>query len=235
MSGVDYYGSDIGGFQRSALGSTDVNDLYTRWLASAALTEVPVRPHTFNLEEKYETSPDRVGDLASNLAALELRALLLPYLYSLAHRAHEKGEPVFPPLFFYFPDDREARVIGDQTLIGKDLLAAMAIEPGQKTRRVYLPAGTWFDFSGGTRIESAGQWVQAPLERGGVLALPLYARAGAVVPIARGDAVAARVFPGDGVFDLVEDDGESVDYLDRAVRTTTIRHRRNPEEPTSLR
>ncbi len=228
MSGIDYYGSDVGGFQRKSLGSTDVNDLYTRWLADAALSEVPVRPHTYNLEEKYETSPDRIGDLASNLASVELRYLLLPTLYSLAHRAHQMGEPVFPPLFFYYPDDHEARAIGDQTMIGRDLLAAMAIEPGQKSRRVYLPRGIWYDVRAGTRIDSAGQWVEAPLERGGVLALPLYARAGAVVPIARGDALAARVFAGgDGVFDLIEDDGETIEYLEGAARVTTIRHRRN--------
>ncbi len=229
MSGIDYYGSDIGGFQRIAAGGADVNDLYTRWLADAALSEVPVRPHTYNLEEKYETSPDRVGDLASNLASVKLRALLLPTLYSLAHRAHDEGEPVFPPLFFYYPADRTARTIGDQTMIGRDLVAAMAIEPAKKTRKVYLPAGTWFDFRDGARIDSAGQWIEAPLERGGVLALPLFARAGAVVPIAHEDALAARVFAGgDAAFDLVEDDGETTDY-DRfhATRTTTIRHRRN--------
>jgi len=224
MSGVDYYGSDIGGFQRIAAGSTDVNDLYTRWLADAALSEVPVRPHTFNLEEKYETSPDRVGDLASNLASLKLRYLLLPTLCSLAHRAHDVGEPVFPPLFFYYPEDLTARTIGDETLIGRDLLAAMAIEPAKTSRRVYLPAGTWFDFRDGTRIDSAGQWIEAPLQRAGVLAIPLYARAGAVVPIAHGDALAARVFPGHGRFEIVEDDGETVAYLDGAIRTTSIVH-----------
>ena len=227
MSGVDYYGSDVGGFQRKSLGGTDEGDLYTRWLASAALSEVPVRPHTMNLEEKYETSPDRIGHRASNLAALELRYQLIPYLYSLAHRAHQHGEPVFPPLFFYYPGEREARAIGDQTLIGKDLLAAMAIEPGQKSRRVYLPRGTWFDYRDGSRIESAGQWVEAPLEKAGVLSLPLYARAGAVIPIARGEALAVRVFPGEGSFDLVEDDGETVGYLEREVRRTTIRRRRD--------
>ncbi|HEY8141247.1 MAG TPA: TIM-barrel domain-containing protein, partial [Kofleriaceae bacterium] len=228
MSGVDYYGSDIGGFQRKALGAREGKgggDLYTRWLAGAALSEVPVRPHTYNLEERYETSPDRIGDLRSNLASVKLRYQLVPYLYSLAHRAREHGEPVFPPLFFYFPDDREARAIGDQTMIGRDLLAAMAIEPGQKSRRVYLPAGTWFDFRDGARIESASQWVEAPLERAGVLALPLYARAGAVIPMARAGALAARIFPGEGAFDLVEDDGETVEYQAGAVRTTTIRRR----------
>ena len=227
MSGVDYYGSDVGGFKRAALGGTDESDLYTRWLADAALSEVPVRPHTYNLEEKHETSPDRVGHLESNLAAVQLRYRLIPYLYSLAHAAHERGEPVFPPLFFHYPEDPTARAIGDQTMIGSDLLAAMAIAPGQKSRRVYLPAGTWYDYRDGTAIDSAGQWVEAPLERGGVLALPLYARSGAVIPIAHEGALAARVFPGEGAFDLVEDDGETVEYLEHAVRLTTIRHRRN--------
>jgi alpha-glucosidase (family GH31 glycosyl hydrolase) len=224
MSGVDYYGSDIGGFQRKSLAGTDEGDLYTRWLASAALSEVPVRPHTYNLEEKYETSPDRIGHRASNLAAVRLRYQLIPYLYSLAHRAHQKGEPVFPPLFFHYPGDREARAIGDQTMIGRDLVAAMAIEPRQRSRRVYLPAGTWFDFRDGRQIDSAGQWVDAPLERGGLLAPPLYARAGAIIPIARGDGLALRVFPGDGAFDLHEDDGHTTDYRDfRMVRTTSVR------------
>jgi alpha-glucosidase (family GH31 glycosyl hydrolase) len=227
MSGIDYYGSDIGGFKRVAAGSIDVNDLYSRWLADAALSEVPVRPHTENLQEKYETSPDRVGDLASNLASVKLRALLLPTLYSLAHRAHRTGEPVFPPLLFYFPEDRTARAIGDQTMIGRDLLAAMAIEPARKSRRVYLPAGTWYDFRDGTRVESAGQWIEAPLQRDGILALPLYASAGAVIAIAHGDALGARVFPGEGTTEIVEDDGETIDYLAHAVRLTTIRHRRN--------
>jgi alpha-glucosidase (family GH31 glycosyl hydrolase) len=230
LSGVDYYGSDVGGFQRKSLGGTDEGDLYTRWLASAALSEVPVRPHTMNLEEKYETSPDRVGHRESNLASIRLRYQLIPYLYSLAHRAHQQGEPVFPPLFFHYPEDREARVIGDQTMIGRDLIAAMAIEPEQKTRRVYLPAGTWHDFASGAPIDSAGQWIEAPLERGGVLALPLYARAGAVIPIARGDALAVRVFPGEGVFELVEDDGATTAYLEGALSRTTIRRRRSAIE-----
>jgi alpha-glucosidase (family GH31 glycosyl hydrolase) len=244
MSGIDYYGSDIGGFQRVALGGGDVDDLYTRWLASAALSELPVRPHTYNLEEKHETSPDRIGHLASNLAAVRLRYQLVPFLYSLAHRAHQHGEPVFPPLFFYYPADLEARGIGDQTMIGADLLAAMAIEPGQKTRRVYLPAGAWYHFHDGRRIDSAGQWLEAPLEREGVLELPLYARAGAIIPIARVHAdtlgtsgrrrgaaaaneIAVRVFAGaDGEFTLVEDDGETVEYLEDAIRLTTIRQGR---------
>jgi alpha-glucosidase len=82
-SGLDYYGSDIGGFHRAALGvspraDADLNTLYTQWFAYSALFEVTVRPHTENLCNCKETAPDRMGDVASNLANIELRYDLLP-------------------------------------------------------------------------------------------------------------------------------------------------------------
>jgi alpha-glucosidase (family GH31 glycosyl hydrolase) len=48
LSGIDYFGSDIGGFFRDAL-DADVNTVYTRWFANSALLDVPVRVHTKNL------------------------------------------------------------------------------------------------------------------------------------------------------------------------------------------
>ncbi|HVP09643.1 MAG TPA: TIM-barrel domain-containing protein, partial [Phycisphaerae bacterium] len=62
FSGVDYFGADIGGFNRDALDG-DLNELYTQWFADAAAIDVPVRPHTSNVENAHQTAPDRVGDL----------------------------------------------------------------------------------------------------------------------------------------------------------------------------
>ena len=53
LSGVDYFGSDVGGFHREAL-EGDLNELYTRWLAYSSLFDVPVRPHTDNGSKKQE-------------------------------------------------------------------------------------------------------------------------------------------------------------------------------------
>lgn len=208
MSGIDYYGSDIGGFYRKAFDGVDVNDLYTRWLANAALTEVPVRPHTFNLEEKYETSPARIGDRAANLAAVRLRYQLIPYLYSLAHRAYREGEPVFPPPFFYEPDNADLRDAPDCKLIGRDLLAVMETAPSAKPS---CPVG-------GTWIEWTPQ---------------LRARAGAIIPLS-GDGLRARIYPDAATtrFTLFEDDGETIAYQSGAVRTTTIAQVRREEVVT---
>ena len=37
------------------------------WFANAALLDVPLRPHTQNLCNCYETAPDRIGDFAKNI------------------------------------------------------------------------------------------------------------------------------------------------------------------------
>jgi hypothetical protein len=110
MSGVDYYGSDIGGFYRRAIEgnpllAANVNEMYTQWYAYGMLFEVPGRPHVMNLAEIYETAPDRIGHLESNLANTRLRYALHPYVYSLAHRAYCCGEAIFPPLVYYFQED----------------------------------------------------------------------------------------------------------------------------------
>lgn len=244
MSGVDYFGSDVGGFKRSALDG-DEDELYTIWLANACAFDVPVRPHTANTTNRYQTAPDRIGDHESNLANLRLRYELIPYLYSLAHRAYEFGEPVVPPLVYHYQDDPQVREIGDEKLIGRDLLAAAVYQYGAETRDVYLPMGVWYDYHSGERFESGGQWVRdVLLKRNGRLTLPIYARAGAIIPLmhvdtetmnatgqrldgTRRDDLVVRVFAGHQPteFTLYEDDGATTAYQHGEVRTTKIRQK----------
>ncbi|HKQ46598.1 MAG TPA: TIM-barrel domain-containing protein [Phycisphaerae bacterium] len=244
LSGVDYFGSDVGGFKRKALDG-DENELYTMWLANACAFDVPVRPHTANTTNRYQTAPDRIGDRESNLANLRRRYELIPYLYSLAHRAYEFGEPLVPPLVYYFQDDPQVREIGDVKLIGRDLLVAAAYQYGAKSRDVYLPAGVWYDYHTGVRIESDGQWIRdVPLQCDGRLTLPMFARAGAIIPLmyvddqtmnaigqrrdgTRRNELIVRVFAGDDAteFTLYEDDGTTTAYQRGKVRKTKIRQR----------
>ncbi|MCA9969431.1 MAG: DUF5110 domain-containing protein, partial [Anaerolineales bacterium] len=246
LSGIDYFGSGVGGFHRGAITPDELNALYTVWFANSALLDVPVRPHTENLCNCKETAPDRVGDTASNLANIRLRYALAPYLYSLAHQAHLSGAPVVPPLLFYYQEDLAARPLGDHKLLGRDLLVrtatdAAAAEAGAVTA-VYLPAGTWVDYHTGAWIESDGGWLaDVPLWRDGLFRLPLYARAGAIVPQmhvdeqtlnlaglrrdgSTRDELILYVVPAAEVttFTLYEDDGRTTAYRAGDVRTTAI-------------
>jgi len=244
MSGVDYFGSDIGGFHRGAIRGDSLSELYTQWFAGGAMLDVPVRAHTENLCNCKETAPDRVGHRPSNLAALRLRYSLTPYYYSLAHRARLHGEPVVAPLVHYYQDDVALRTIGDEKLIGSDLLVAVVAQHGQRRRDVYLPRGTWYDFHSNAQLRG-GMWIRdVPLYQDSLFRLPLYARAGAVIPRMHVDSqtmnvsgrrldgtsrneLIARVYAdatGSG-FELHEDDGETIAYLEGARATTLITQR----------
>ena len=240
FSGMDFYGADIGGFHRNLDGN--LNDLYTRWFAYGMLFDVPGRPHVENLCNCKETAPDRIGDLASNRYNARLRYTLVPYLYSLAHRAHRFGEPVMPPPVLYYQTDERLRNEGDHKLIGRDLLAAVSTQYGQDRLDVYLPAGVWYDWHDNRRHASEdGSTVPVSIHRNGVFTLPLFARGGAIVPVMEVDtqtanaqglrrdgtensALAARIFAATvpSEFTLYEDDGETIAYRTGAVRETRI-------------
>jgi alpha-glucosidase (family GH31 glycosyl hydrolase) len=233
FSGMDYFGSDIGGFHRKGL-QGDENEMYTQWFAAGSLLDVPVRVHTFNLENNHETAPDRIGDRASNLFNLRQRYALLPYYYSLAHLAFEKGEPVFAPLVFYFQNDPNARQLGDHKMVGQQLLGVTASRHGQRAVDVYLPKGDWFEFRTGKLIASTGDWQKnVPLYDGKIFRLPLYARAGSIFPMSRitektrnvnGSEPLIRVFPAKGTsaFTQTDDDGETIAYKNGDRKLTKI-------------
>ncbi len=251
MSGIDYFGSDVGGFWRQDI-ETNLpyekvlkieDELYTQWFANSAMFDVPLRPHTLNLCNCVETAPDRVGDIASNLANLRLRYALIPYLYSLAHRAWLYGEPLFPPLVYYYQTDPQVVGLAQDKMIGRDLLVGTAFQPGLETGPVYLPAGDWVDFYTNRWIESPGAYLENVSWRGenGNFRLPMFARAGAIIPMqaitpntrdalglqADGSVqnrLVVRVYPSQQAseFTLYEDDGQSIAYQMGEVQTTRI-------------
>lgn len=241
FSGIDYYGADIGGFFRqSARGDTD--EMYTQWFAEGMALDVPARTHTQNLCNCYETAPDRIGDLQSNLANVRQRYELSPYLYSLAHRAYLYGEPVFPPLVFYYPQDVNVREMGGEKLLGRELLVAPVAAQGEKEHLVYLPAGEWVNYHSNEWLSSTGDWFGPfPLYANGRFQLPLFARAGAIIPQmyvdeqtmnilgkradgSQRDELIVRVYasPQRSEFVLYEDDGATIAYQKGEVRTTVI-------------
>lgn len=244
-SGIDYYGSDVGGFHRSALRDPRLLDeLYTQWFANSAWFDVPLRPHVNNHDfyvNRTENTPDgpgrnrvapnEVGHRPSNLANLRGRYELIPYYYSLAHRAARTGMPLCPPPGLLHADEP---LVGaaHQKLLGDSLMVAVVAGHGEYARRVYLPAGRWYDYWNGTPVDSQGEWIGfVPEYRDGVFRLPVFARGGGIVPLmavddatldsfghradgGRHEDLVLRVYDGgpgaaDESFTVVEDGGTS--------------------------
>ncbi len=143
---------------------------------------------------------------------IELRMQLLPYLYSAFVRYHESGLPPFRALVMDYPNDARTWAIDDQYLAGDSLLVAPVVA-GERERSVYLPAGQWFDFWTGRRLQGARQFnVSVPLNQ-----LPVFIKAGTLLPLAqpslhtadpRSFELSVRAYgSGDAQCLLYEDDG----------------------------
>lgn len=268
MSGIDYYGSDIGGFRREGMPYNEGHsgnlqyqkELYTQWFANGSWFDTPVRPHTdnaFQSQLRYETAPNLVGDLRSNKANLRQRYELIPYYYSLAYRAFLFGEPVVPPLVFYYQNDPVLRTAGHEKLIGKDLLVGVVASHGEYARNIYLPKGTWVNYHTRDWFKSNGQWINNfPLYIDGIFRLPAFARAGAILPMMYVDDQTKDAFgtrkngtkrnelnvqiyadPARSSFTVYEDDGESIAFTaakrpSYRYRTTEISQQLNTSQNT---
>ena len=217
MSGMYMTGSDIGGF-----GSDCTPELLVRWTQAGCLSPF-FRNHYASGTRRQE--PWAFGQETMELVrkAIALRYHLMPYLYDLAH----EDLPMLRPLVMEYPDDPMVENICDQFLLGDALMAAPIIQPGTTARSVYLPKGVWYDYYTGKRY-TGGKHIlaQAPMDH-----LPLFARAGAVIPVAVGNPeciediteVALEVFPGSGSFTHYTDDGESLDYAAGGIHALKIK------------
>jgi alpha-glucosidase/alpha-D-xyloside xylohydrolase len=149
----------------------------------------------------------------------ELRYQLLPYTYTLAWEARQRGLPLMRAMWLHYPDDARARGLGTQFLWGRDLLVAPVFTKGAASREAYLPKGDWYDWW--TNEKTAGG---ASVTRAVDLAtMPIYVRAGAIVPVDPirqytaqpvTEPTTLRIYTGaSGEFTLYADDGISQDYL----------------------
>lgn len=245
LSLTPFWGSDTGGFYptRELTG-----ELYTRWFQFSAFCP-SFRSHgrTWKLRLPWGWNTGEYGPVENNTNVdraelhnaavepickkyLELRYRLLPYNYTVAREACDTGLPMMRALWLHYSDDPEAVKLGSEYLWGRDILVAPVVEKGAKSRRVYLPAGTWFDWWSGQKLEGK-RWINREVD---LETLPLYTRAGAIVPLDpvrqfTGQAVngptTLRIHPGaDGSFILYDDDGTGLGYRDGSDAKTVWIH-----------
>jgi alpha-glucosidase len=206
LSGIAFCGPDVGGFAGDCNG-----ELLARWTQVGALMPF-FRNHSAMGTARQE--PWAFGEPYESICRrwIEFRYELLPYLYTVAWQATLTGMPMARPLALAFPEDASTYGINDQFLLGDAIMAAPVGHSGQVTRKVALPGDWWYDFWTGK--PHGGQiTADAPLER-----MPLYVRAGSVVPLAPvmqhtgewpPDTLRLLVYPGSGESWLYEDDGHT--------------------------
>lgn len=189
LSGWPYVGPDIAGFFNRAEHQDDAaperrparrreeKELWMRWVQVGALSPT-MRDMCGAMRDPITLWTD--GETLSLFRAYaRLHTALVPYLHRSAEVAHARGLPIVRPLFLNYPAETETHGLGDQYLLGDDLLVAPVLRPGERERRCYLPTGAWRDFWTG-RVHHGPGWttVPAPVER-----IPLFVRDGADIDL----------------------------------------------------
>jgi alpha-glucosidase/alpha-D-xyloside xylohydrolase len=240
-----YWGSDIGGFYPN---SELTGELYARWFQFAAFcgsfrshgrtwwtrlpwgwglsdmgprendnTNAPIAADDRRNIQPSELNNPAIEPIAKAYA--ELRYRLLPYTYTLAWEARDRGLPLMRALWLHYPGDPKARGLATQFLWGRDLLVAPVFTKGATSREVYLPNGDWYDWWTNAKL-TGGRTVTRQVD---LATMPLYVRAGAIVPLdpvrqytaqAVTEPTTLNVYTGaDGAFTLYDDDGATQQYL----------------------
>lgn len=213
-SGIPYWNTDIGGFFGGDPRDPKYAELFTRWFQFGAFCPM-FRVHgTGPAKEVWRFDPATQSILTNFVT---LRYHLLPYIYSSAWSVTKERETMMRPLIMDYRTDTNVFNIGDQFLFGPALMACPVTVPTATSRKVYLPAGNWFDFWTGERI-TGGQTIEAsaPIQK-----LPLFVRGGSIVPYGpaiqyarqSADPMELRIYRGaDGKFTLYEDEGDNYNY-----------------------
>jgi alpha-glucosidase (family GH31 glycosyl hydrolase) len=242
LCGIPYWGTDTGGFVPT---KEFTAELFVRWFQfSAFCPSFRCHGRTWMLRLPWgwdmgTYGPAEVSESAAGILPkpedlhnkaveeicrkyLNLRYQLLPYLYSAVAETHATGLPLMRSLWLAYPNDAKAAAVEDAYLWGDSVLVAPVIEPGATHRTTYLPRGVWWDYWNNVRLDG-GEEVTREVN---LETIPLYVKAGAVVPIGpvkqhtgevSSEAVVLRVYPGaDGAMTLYEDDGVSFDYQKKA-------------------
>lgn len=223
LTGIPYWNTDIGGFYSANNYPQGVKDpafheLYVRWMQFATFTGM-MRSHGTNTpREIYQFGQRGHWAFDAQEKMINLRYRLLPYIYSTSWDVTSNGGSLMRPLFADFPADKKLPEIADEYLFGKSILVA-PVTSEEKSRSLYLPAGTrWIDFWTG-EAQDGGREItrRAPID-----IIPLYVKAGSIIPIGPAvqfatekpwDDLQIRVYPGaDGEFILYEDEDDNYNY-----------------------
>ncbi len=234
ISGIPFWTQDIGGFSvenrymaaqqefdRTGKENADLREwreLQARWHEWGIFCPLYRAHGQWPLREPQNIAPEDHPAYKAIIDADKLRYSLMPYIYTMNARVHFDDYTMMRPLVMDFGDDAIALNISDEFMFGDALLICPVYEYGARSREVYLPEGTWYDFHTGAAI-SGGRSIDAEAPYGRI---PTFARAGRIIPLGpdiqstaedTGTELTLKIFAGaDAEYSLYEDDGLTYGY-----------------------
>ena len=180
IAGIPYFGVETCGFN----GNADM-ELCTRWMQLSAW--FPMYRNHNNRNTIAQEAYRWATTAESTRRIMNIRYSLLPYTYTLFHKAHKAGETVLRSLAWEFPDDPSLAAIDNQFMSGPSLLVMPVLEPLVTTVKGVFPGiaqGTiWYDWYTLQKVDvAAGENKTLEAE---LVHQPIFIRGGSIIPIQR--------------------------------------------------
>ena len=218
--GCFFWSHDMGGFH----GKRN-EELYARWL-QFGVTTASMRCHSAGDELDRRPWKWSAEYTESMRHSFELRARLMPYIYSSVHQTCAETVPLSRAMYFEHPEREEAYTNPQQFYFGDHLLAAPIVSEGIGSghvglQTVWFPGGEWYNFFTGEKYSGE----QEVITGAGLNEFPLFVRGGAPLALAepsrhmtseQPSRLTIRLYPASSGTKnsslLYDDDGESRDY-----------------------
>ena len=230
--GISWWAHDIGGYYNGI----EESELFIRFVQLGVFS--PILKFGSADGKYYKREPWKWDIKTYSVVKeyLTLRHQLIPYFYSLAYELYKNSWPLLRPLYydneFVIDDDRYK----NEYYLGKELLVCPILtkkDPVMERtiQRMFIPAGTWYDFVTGKKFPGNKEYVSFIKEQD----YPVFARAGSIIPLGMNDDIndtkppknmEIHIFPGcSNTFKLYEDDGETNLYLKGYYLLTDINYK----------
>lgn len=213
-----WWSHDIGGH---CMGKKD-DELYLRWVQLGIFSPV-MRLHSTN-NEFAGKEPWNYSGPVERIAkdALRLRHKLLPYIYTMNYRTHTDCRAICEPMYYAYPEEEGAYNCRNEFFFGTELIVAPITEHTSADTNlagvnVWLPEGRYTDIFTG-RIYEGNRFVKMFRD---IDYIPVLAKEGAIIPMSRNDRtndcsnpkeLEVLIYRGNNIFELYEDDGETLSY-----------------------
>ncbi|XP_054420203.1 probable maltase-glucoamylase 2 [Pteronotus mesoamericanus] len=173
LFGIPYTGADICGY----LGDAEY-EMCVRWMQLGAFYPFSRNHNTIGTRRQDPVAWNSTFEMYAR-QVLQTRYNLLPYLYTLMHKAHAEGSTVVRPLLHEFSEDKTTWDIDHQFLLGPAVLVSPVLQRNTFEIQAYFPAARWYDYRTGSGNVSAGEWrtLKAPLDH-----INVHIRGGYVLP-----------------------------------------------------
>ena len=177
LFGMPMFGVDACGF-----GGDTTEELCNRWMQLAAFFPFYRNHAAIN---SISQEPYRWGSvLEATKVAMTVRFSLLPYMYTLMHYAHSRGDTVMRALAWEFPDDPLLANADRQFFLGPAILVTPVLNEGYTTVDGVFPGlsdgkEVYYDWYNQTVIRSSSKkniTIDAPLGH-----IPVYIRGGHIL------------------------------------------------------